>query len=403
MAQYSAYIGIALAGLTAACGGSGGDGNPLGGVAGSARPPPAVAAPRPAVQGARLRAAVLAKAAQVWPEGSAGTAPAPAGGSGAAASGAGGAGAAGAGASAGMAGDAAARQRWRRRGQHGPTLPAIDRPRRGGTVRRRARRHGERPVEPLAVRAERGRQPRASIRRWSGPAATAAPFRSTRRSSSTSPRTASSWWPTRRAAPIAWPRSIRRTPPSIGCVAENAKQGGDFFGKIDLDNIAVMGHSLGSLASFATAAQNPHVATSVHFSGGLTGNPVGFDESWLARHDQAGGVPVRRRGRDRRAELRAGLRAGPADACPCSTACSPARATSDRSAERRAPASTAAPAWPGCAGSSPTIPHSKAGSSARLHALRVAVDRDAAQPAVNARRSRGQRGKSAHSSVISIC
>jgi dienelactone hydrolase len=65
-------------------------------------------------------------------------------------------------------------------------------------------------------------------------------------------------------------------------LAADAMQGGDFFGKIDRDNIAVMGHSLGSLASFATAAQNEHVATSVHFSGGLTGNPVGFDESWLA-------------------------------------------------------------------------------------------------------------------------
>jgi dienelactone hydrolase len=65
-------------------------------------------------------------------------------------------------------------------------------------------------------------------------------------------------------------------------LAENAKQGGDFSGKIDLDHIAVMGHSLGSLASFATAAQNEHVATSIHYSGGLTGNPVGFDESWLA-------------------------------------------------------------------------------------------------------------------------
>jgi dienelactone hydrolase len=65
-------------------------------------------------------------------------------------------------------------------------------------------------------------------------------------------------------------------------LAENAKMGGDYFGKIDVDNIAVMGHSLGSLASFATAAQNEHIATSVHYSGGLTGNPVGFDESWLA-------------------------------------------------------------------------------------------------------------------------
>jgi dienelactone hydrolase len=56
---------------------------------------------------------------------------------------------------------------------------------------------------------------------------------------------------------------------------------GDYAGKLDIDHIAVMGHSLGSLASFATAAMNEHVATSIHYSGGLTGNPVGFDESWL--------------------------------------------------------------------------------------------------------------------------
>jgi dienelactone hydrolase len=66
-------------------------------------------------------------------------------------------------------------------------------------------------------------------------------------------------------------------------LAENAKAGGVYEGKFDVDNIAVMGHSLGSLASFATAAMNEHVATSIHFSGGLTGNPVGFDESWLAK------------------------------------------------------------------------------------------------------------------------
>jgi hypothetical protein len=57
---------------------------------------------------------------------------------------------------------------------------------------------------------------------------------------------------------------------------------GEYSGKLDVDHIAVMGHSLGSLASFATAAMNEHVATSVHYSGGLTGNPVGFDMSWLA-------------------------------------------------------------------------------------------------------------------------
>lgn len=57
---------------------------------------------------------------------------------------------------------------------------------------------------------------------------------------------------------------------------------GDYSGKLDVDHIAVMGHSLGSLASFATAAMNEHVTASVHYSGGLTGNPVGFDMKWLA-------------------------------------------------------------------------------------------------------------------------
>ncbi len=65
-------------------------------------------------------------------------------------------------------------------------------------------------------------------------------------------------------------------------LSENGKAGGTYSGKLDVDNIAVMGHSLGSLASFATAAMNEHVRTSVHYSGGLTGNPVGFDMSWLA-------------------------------------------------------------------------------------------------------------------------
>jgi pimeloyl-ACP methyl ester carboxylesterase len=63
-------------------------------------------------------------------------------------------------------------------------------------------------------------------------------------------------------------------------IAETAKSGGDYFEKLDLTRIAVMGHSLGSLASFATAS-NEHVATSIHFSGGITDNPVGFDPSWL--------------------------------------------------------------------------------------------------------------------------
>jgi len=63
-------------------------------------------------------------------------------------------------------------------------------------------------------------------------------------------------------------------------LAQNALSGGQYFGRFDLDRIAVMGHSLGSLASFATAS-NEHVRTSIHFSGGITDNPVGFDPAWL--------------------------------------------------------------------------------------------------------------------------
>ncbi len=63
-------------------------------------------------------------------------------------------------------------------------------------------------------------------------------------------------------------------------LAESSQSGGTYFGLLDLDRIAVMGHSLGSLASFATAS-NEHVRTSIHFSGGITDNPVGFDASWL--------------------------------------------------------------------------------------------------------------------------
>ena len=63
-------------------------------------------------------------------------------------------------------------------------------------------------------------------------------------------------------------------------LAENGNSGGDYFERLDVERIAVMGDSLGSLASFATAS-NEHVRTSVHFSGGITDNPVGFDPMWL--------------------------------------------------------------------------------------------------------------------------
>jgi dienelactone hydrolase len=63
-------------------------------------------------------------------------------------------------------------------------------------------------------------------------------------------------------------------------LAQNAESGGPYFERLDVSRIAVMGHSLGSLASFATAS-NEHVKTSIHFSGGITDNPVGFDPAWL--------------------------------------------------------------------------------------------------------------------------
>jgi dienelactone hydrolase len=65
-------------------------------------------------------------------------------------------------------------------------------------------------------------------------------------------------------------------------MAENARAGGSYYERIDVERIAVMGHSLGSLASFATAS-NDHVKTSIHFSGGITDNPVGFDPAWLSQ------------------------------------------------------------------------------------------------------------------------
>ncbi|HKU38805.1 MAG TPA: hypothetical protein VJR89_11680 [Polyangiales bacterium] len=63
--------------------------------------------------------------------------------------------------------------------------------------------------------------------------------------------------------------------------AENDKSGGAYAGKLDVARIAVMGHSLGSLASFGTAGKDQRIRTSVHYSGGLTGNPVGFDMAAL--------------------------------------------------------------------------------------------------------------------------
>ena len=63
-------------------------------------------------------------------------------------------------------------------------------------------------------------------------------------------------------------------------VAESTRAGSPYAGKIDIERIGVAGHSLGSVGSFATAADR-RVKASIHWSGGLTGNPVGAPESWL--------------------------------------------------------------------------------------------------------------------------
>jgi Chlorophyllase enzyme len=63
-------------------------------------------------------------------------------------------------------------------------------------------------------------------------------------------------------------------------IAEANRAGGPYAGKIDATQIGVAGHSLGSIASFASAA-HPMVKASIHWSAGLTGNPVGAPEEWL--------------------------------------------------------------------------------------------------------------------------
>jgi hypothetical protein len=65
-------------------------------------------------------------------------------------------------------------------------------------------------------------------------------------------------------------------------VAENERADSPYAGKLDVSKIAIMGHSLGAIASFGNA-DDPRLATTVHWSGGVTGNPVGVDESWINR------------------------------------------------------------------------------------------------------------------------
>jgi dienelactone hydrolase len=76
------------------------------------------------------------------------------------------------------------------------------------------------------------------------------------------------------------PRENKEQVRGIDWAVAQANGSGPYAGKIDETKIAIMGHSLGSLASFANAG-DPRIATSVHWSGGLTGNPAGADESAL--------------------------------------------------------------------------------------------------------------------------
>ena len=63
-------------------------------------------------------------------------------------------------------------------------------------------------------------------------------------------------------------------------LAEAARSDSPYFGKIDPERLGIAGHSLGSVGSFANAG-HAAVKSSIHWSGGLTGNPVGAEESWL--------------------------------------------------------------------------------------------------------------------------
>jgi len=61
---------------------------------------------------------------------------------------------------------------------------------------------------------------------------------------------------------------------------EAARAASPYAGKLDASRIAVAGHSLGSVSSFASAADR-RIKASIHWSAGLTGNPVGAPEEWL--------------------------------------------------------------------------------------------------------------------------
>ena len=84
-------------------------------------------------------------------------------------------------------------------------------------------------------------------------------------------------------------------------IAENARAGGMFFDKLDVSKTAAMGHSRGSIATFAVAA-DPRLTTTIHLSGG-TNPEIAMGHATLAQPAQPSGVSVRR-ARRRRPGLR---------------------------------------------------------------------------------------------------
>jgi dienelactone hydrolase len=65
-------------------------------------------------------------------------------------------------------------------------------------------------------------------------------------------------------------------------VKEAARTDGPYAGKLDGSRLGIMGHSMGSLSSFVNAGDK-RLKTTMHWSGGLVGNPTGTDESAITK------------------------------------------------------------------------------------------------------------------------
>ena len=63
---------------------------------------------------------------------------------------------------------------------------------------------------------------------------------------------------------------------------EAAKTDGPYAGKLDGSRLGIMGHSMGSLSSFVNSGDK-RLKTTMHWSGGLVGNPTGTDEGAIAK------------------------------------------------------------------------------------------------------------------------